>query len=361
MFRSLKAAARHPVLMLALAGSTLFTAPTARALDFVFIDTTSGGMTAQQLAAVNAAGAFWSSKLSDPVTVYVQIGFATLGPNILGETGSAFTTASYSTVRTRLASDVTSALDTTAVSHLQTGSSLSFWATQGDLSQRFDNDGSTNNTLLGLTTANAKALGLSVATNTTSPDATMTFSSTFPFSYTRVGGTPGGTFDFITVAEHELGHALGFTSGVDDIDYCAGAANRCGFNNSPSAFEGDWWYEPLDLFRYTSAGLDLRVGGSPYFSVDGGATAIETFSTGQFNGNGYQASHFGTGSLNLMRPFVGPGEQYDASANDLAALDAVGWNLAVAVPEPASQALYVAGLAALVSVVRRRRLSDRSA
>jgi hypothetical protein len=49
------------------------------------------------------------------------------------------------------------------------------------------------------------------------------------------------------------------------------------------------------MFRYSAPGtIDLRTGGSPYFSVDGGATALfgNTYSTGQYNGDGRQASHW---------------------------------------------------------------------
>ncbi len=351
-------AIRRPPSALALATVGLIAAPAAHALTFVFKDTTVGGsMTAAQLGAVTAAGNYWSSQFTDNVTVYVDMGFDHLGANVLGQTGSNFAAIGYSALRSSLAADVTSARDATAVAHLPTGSALAFHATQGDLSSRYDNDGSVNNTLLGLTTANAKALGYTVGTSAAIPDATMTFSSDFPFAYSRVGGTPSNQIDFITMVQHELGHALGFVSGVDDIDYCAGAGRgtACHISNTADRFETDWWYEPLDLYRYTAAGLDMRVGGSPYFSIDGGATAIETFSTGKIHGNGFQASHFNPDVFNLMRPTLDYGRAYDATDADLAALDVIGWNLATAVPEPGSWALMLAGMAAVSGLARRRR------
>lgn len=343
------------VLGLAIAGL----APTAQALNLVLTDVGGTKMSAQQFAAFQTAADYWESQLTDNVTVYVNIAFGNLGPNVLGSATSAKITVDYSEVRSLLAADAVSAVDASAVGHLQAGSALSFMATQGDLTSRLDADGSTNNRQLFLTTANAKALGKDVGpTSAGNPDATITFANAFAssFAYSRVNGqVPGDKSDFITVAEHEIGHALGFMSGVDGIDNCAGAANACGLETGANRFENQPWFYSLDLFRYSAANvLDLRVGGSPYFSVDGGATNVQPFSTGEDYGNGWQASHFGTGGTALMRPFVPMGESYDATAADLMALDAIGWNLAAAVPEPQSYALLLGGLGILAWARRRR-------
>ena len=56
-----------------------------------------------------------------------------------------------------------------------------------------------------------------------------------------------------------------------------------------------------------------------------------------------------------MRPFVSYGLSYDATAKDLAAFDAIGWDVAVAVPEPQTYGLMLLGLAVVGGAARRRR------
>ena len=333
-------------------------APTAQALNIVLTDVGTTPMTAEQMAGFQTAANFWSSKLTDNVTVYINVSFRDLGSSILGSTGSNATTISYSSLRSHLATDAKSTTDALAVGSLPNASSLGFWATQGDLTTRFDNDSSTNNKLFGINTANLKALGIDPGTSASDPDARMEFSSTFAFAYNRNAPVPKDKMDFITVAEHEIGHALGFVSGVDDIDYCVSHTAQCGLSGQANEFENDWWYYPLDMFRYSAAGKrDVTVGGSPYFSIPGGSTSIQPFSTGEYHGNGWQASHFGTDVVTLMRPFVGYGQSYDATVSDLMAFDAIGWDLAAAVPEPSQYALLLAGLAA-IGLARRRSKRD---
>jgi hypothetical protein len=331
--------------------------PAAQALNIVLTDVGTTKMSAAQLNAFQTAATYWSTQLTDNVTVYVNIAFDNLPTNVLGSTTSSYVGLGYGALRSSLISDARSTTDALAVASLSSGTAASFWATQGDLSSRFDNDGSRNNSVFALTTANAKAIGLNPGTDANSPDATIKFANAYAgsFAFTRAGGVAANKVDFITVAEHEIGHSLGFVSGVDNIDYCVSHTAQCGLSGAANEFENDVWYSPLDLFRYSAMGKrDVTLGGSPYFSVDGGATAIELFSTGVDHGNGWQASHFGPNVLTLMRPFVGNGQSYDASPADLKAFDAIGWDLATAVPEPGQYALLLGGLAA-IGLVRRRK------
>ncbi|MDP1194533.1 hypothetical protein, partial [Klebsiella pneumoniae] len=58
---------------LALALALVAAAPQAQAVDFVLTDVGTTPMSAQQYAGFQAAANFWSSRLTDKVTVYINI------------------------------------------------------------------------------------------------------------------------------------------------------------------------------------------------------------------------------------------------------------------------------------------------
>ena len=338
---------RHPFVKTAFLLPVLVLAACRAEAGLAFNFTPTGN--AQADAGFAAAGARWSSLFSDDITVNINAGFSALGPGILGSASSTDAFYYYSDIRNALLSDGTSANDSTATGHLQPSPALRLEINRtsnnpngaNSATPYLDSNGNDNNTKINLTTANAKALGL-MAGNNAAVDANITFSSSFLWDFNPGDGITAGSFDFVGVATHEIGHALGFISGVDVLDY-----KGSGYPDSHFTY-----VTPLDLFRYSSLSvannaLDWTADNSTkFFSLDGGATSLATFSTGLNYGDGRQASHWKDNlGLGIMDPTAGYGELLAISANDITGFDVIGYDL-VSMPEPATFGV-IAGVALL--------------
>ena len=324
----------------------------AQAVTFALNDT--GGAAEGTLArqGFDLATAYWSSVLTNNVTINLNIGFRALGPGVLGSTGSGTSVNFNSQVYNALADAATSSVDQAAVTSLHplgvsttyglntlgvTANALNA-AGNGylDSATRYDNDGSINNVAIAVNTSVDKALGITTdangrAINYAAADGSITFSNAFNFDFDPTDGISSSAYDFIGVAIHEIGHALGFRSGVDSYDSYTSpgsASTRAG------ALEGSVVGTSLDLFRYTGDGkLDWSTQGTPYFSIDGGKTQLfgdSLFSAGVANGDGRQASHWkdsvaGVPQLGILDPTSGLGQMQAITALDIAAFDAIGW------------------------------------
>jgi hypothetical protein len=347
------------------------------------------------------ATAYWSSVLTSDVTINLEIGYNALAPNVIGSTGSTKANVGAAAVYQQLGVTGNSALDAQAVSNLGplVGGGITMITSGYDTDatklgidvtkKAYDADGSANNTTLGVNTATAKALGFTFGTPP-ARDAQVNFSSNFSFDFNPSDGLTAGQMDFIGVAIHEIGHALGFVSGVDIYDNPANVnLPNVNANGSPGLFS------TLDLFRYstdptnvapgTGPVRDLAVGSPAYFSIDGGATQLfgaSLFSTGRNYGDGQQASHFKdlggcSGQLGIMDPNFCYAQMGEVTALDIAAFDALGWNVSfdvlansgykitsaeiyrmftaeAAVPEAATWAQMIAGFGLIGGAVRRR-------
>lgn len=347
------------------AGAALLSLSGAASAGLTFHFDFVQGTSAEAQQAFIAAGNRWSSLLQDNVTVTLTVGQVNLQEGVLGLAESAQNRATYTNTRNALLADVTSDLDRSATSHLPSGNSHGLL-----LNYSLDNPNGAgsaapyvaSSTTVTLTTANARALGLNAAPQRLGLclgpcDATILFATGFSFDYNPADGITPGSIDFMGIATHEIGHALGFTSGVDMLDAVSAPPN-------PSPTPGNAlapYNTAMDLFRYSAASFaagvsDFTAGTAPkYFSIDGGATAHlgATFSTGTYLGDGRQASHWADSlGIGIMDPTVSFGELMTISAADVAALDAIGWNV-TSVPEPATYGLFGVGLAALAW--RRRR------
>lgn len=288
------------------AGGLLGAAGPAGAVSFAFTPIAGDTLSDAQARAFGAAAAAWSAVLTDPVAVSIGIGFRDLGTGtgggaVLGATQANSGTVTYGQLAGALAADARSGADRAAVAHLPAAGP----------SPR-----------VALTTAEARALGFATGAV---QDGSIEFSSSPRVTFaTARTDLRSGRYDLIGTAAHEIGHLLGFQSALDT----AGTATRTA----------------LDVFRYAGLGAPgFAAGQAAYFSLDNGASSLASFSVG---GSGqYQASHWLQGTGGLMDPAALDGVAKDITPLDVTALDAVGWDTAVA--EPPSGAVLGVGLGLL--------------
>jgi hypothetical protein len=358
---------RHALVPLVLAvGGAIASAQPVQALRFNF--NASPSIDSQAYNGFVSAGNLWSNIFTDDVTINFDIGYETLEEGVLAQAGSTEAFFSYDRFRSALTSDQTSFDDISAVANLKAGSSFDMLINR--TSNRpvgtkietpyLDDDGDANNSNIWMSTANAKALGLR-AKDDLQRDAELTFSNRFTYDFNPNDGIDSNAFDFIGIAAHEIGHALGFLSGVDVLDN----------NGGPPGFDDDQfsYVSPLDMFRYSSASRLVSKGvidwtadnRDKYFSLDGGDTMLgilhpeQGFSTGTTFGDRNQASHWkddlGRG---IMDPTFSYGELGRITELDKRAFDAIGWNRRDAKPIPTPAMLP--GLIGLgLGFLRRRR------
>jgi len=276
-------------------------------LNVVFV--LGAGVPAAAIPAFAAAEAYLESQFTgDTMTVTIPVSFAALSPGVIGGTGSSYGTLSWVDSRSTLVAGADS--NDTIQSFLPTAS----------LPVRYSTNTTTAENRVFWTFANFKANGGSVAGN----DATMQYSTAFPFDFDPSNGVSAGTISLQDVIIHETGHALGCTSGVDfrvnDV-------------------------EVIDIFRFR------RTDGASDFNPDTTAefTArprwcvfnspnddqnLDTIGATEYrlsDGSPYQASHFReqVPAIGIMDPAFAYGETFYPNffrTSDITLFDAIGYN-----------------------------------
>lgn len=326
-------------------GLGLMVAPSSGAFQIVLNPNQSLAGNAPALAAFQRAAFTWESFISNPIVVNLDVGLEVLAANVLGSASAVILQGGYDTIRNQMITSASSEADDGIVAALPTFAQSSFSLPAGF----------SIGTQLLATKANLKAIGITgLDTQFGSNDATIRFNSNFAFDYDNSNGVSSGLFDFESVALHEIGHALGFISSVDEVDQLV-SQNSTGVI-SPfvlDLFRFATGTQPGDAAAFTAGTRSLSSNTAAVYSD---TDLVGAMSTGALTGDGRQASHWRDNDLTgvligTMDPTLAPQQILGLSLLDLRAFDLIGYDIAF-VPEPSSLALVLAGV---LLCCRRRR------
>jgi len=267
-----------------------------------------GSVPAQAMPAIDAVEAAIEALFADPINITIEISFDDLSGGTLGVTSSPYTHISYSTSRDGLQDD---ADDTDGLlQRLPSGSSV-------PVRYNGNNHSITLENRVFWSLANYKATIGAIGGDAGS----IIFNDDITWDYDPSNGVVG--YSFQDVLAHEVGHALGFTSGADfrDKDLEVMDLFRFQKNDDGHDYNPDSWAEFRVRPRLVSDGAPPGKHITDFIQ--------HTFPMS--DGTSHQPSHFDErlNPIGLMDPALSWGETHWPAlfnSKDLRVLDAIGWD-----------------------------------
>ena len=284
---------------------------------------TSLANSAQWISAWNYAAGQIEALYADPITLNMTLvagGITSLGMSnpTLAPIGTFDPAHSgYSAMRAILLADSKTVNDATAYANLPAADP-------------------TGGRFFGVTSANAKAIGI-LAGDDPASDGSVVMSTTTTWTFDPNNRAVPGAHDFIGTAQHEITEVMG----------------RIGFLGQGQDQFGFPFDSPIDLFGYSSPGiLNLNIHQpGVYFSINGGATSLRVYNDGTNGGDDKDWASGQNPAFDSFNAFSGTGNVFPMSTVDAQSMDVMGYDL---VPEPSTFALAGLGLVAMVGWGRRR-------
>ncbi len=290
----------------------------AGGINIVFNINASGAPAGYQTA-FTAAEAYLEAQFADPITITINVSWASLGSGILGATGSNYQSGvSWATSRTMLVNSM--GADDVIQAFLPTGSTIPV---------RFTGSSATitNVSTVDWTRGNYKAAGGGLSGGT---EGNMQLSTNFSWDFDSSNGVGGGLVPLTDVLVHEVTHALGFVSVVDQ--------------------QATSFINPLDAFRFARSTRSGISNTNPTTNADFQTFAREVSFNNPTNddantdlvsaeyrmsdGSPWQASHFYeqgstyASSIGIMEPAISNGTFYPNyyKASDKNVMSALGYD-----------------------------------
>jgi hypothetical protein len=272
--------------------------------NLVTMSVTYSGFTPQAQAAFQHAVNLWSTQLTSPVTIRIEAEFTNLGGNVLGSAGP--------------------------------------WLVR-------DYPGLMPGTWYAVALAN-KIGGVDRLPGNF--DIHASFNSGFGWYYGTDGNAPGGTYDFVSVVLHELGHGLGFAGSMTHN----GSSGSSGFSGFPviyDRFTENGAGQALLGFASPSASLGTQLTSNNLFfdgpqarAANGGAAPRLYAPPSWQQGSSYShlnEATYGVGNINsLMTPQLASGEAiHDPGPITRGIFEDTGWTTGVETPPTAPANLRV--------------------